>query len=480
MRLRAAVVAMAAVLLPVLLAPGVSAAPAYGHAGRWITDTQGRVVIPHGVNMVNKHAPYAPEAVGFGADDAEFLAANGFDTVRVGLIWKAVEPEPGRYDDDYLASIRRTVEVLAAHGITSLLDMHQDQYNERFQGEFAPDWAVLDDGLPAQPRLGFPLNLFVQPSLWRAYEHFLANTPGPGGIGIQDRFAAAWAHTAAYFRDADGVLGYDLLNEPWPGASYPTCLLPGGCVADEQLTTLFRNLTRAVRSTDPTTLVFAEPVPTSVAPTNLGSLNDPNTGWSFHYYCIWASVTDAGCDTLSEQVFASAEAYSARTGAALLLTEFGATDDTDQIEAVIARAAATGIGWQYWAYCGCADPTTTDQAGQGLVGDPIAAPTGANVDATKLFALATPHPKAVAGIPVSSHLDRATGSWELAYRTTRADGSGNFAPGATTTLSIPRTRYQGYVAEVRGARVVSAPDAPVLELQSLPGATEVTVHVTPR
>src|SRR4051812_34062353 len=44
--------------------------PPLGHAGRWVTDATGRVVILHGVNMVNKRPPYAPAAAGFGRDDA--------------------------------------------------------------------------------------------------------------------------------------------------------------------------------------------------------------------------------------------------------------------------------------------------------------------------------------------------------------------------------------------------------------------------
>ena len=30
------------------------------HAGRWITDTTGRVTVLHGLNMVYKRPPYAP------------------------------------------------------------------------------------------------------------------------------------------------------------------------------------------------------------------------------------------------------------------------------------------------------------------------------------------------------------------------------------------------------------------------------------
>src|SRR3954452_8565972 len=57
--------------------------------GRWMLDGQGRVRIDHGVNMVYKQGSYAPEATGFGGDDARFLRRNGFTTVRLGLIWKA-------------------------------------------------------------------------------------------------------------------------------------------------------------------------------------------------------------------------------------------------------------------------------------------------------------------------------------------------------------------------------------------------------
>src|SRR4051794_29444684 len=88
-------------------------------AGRWLLDRQGRVRIDQGVNMVYKQGSYAPDATGFGADDARFLRRNGFTTVRLGLIWKAVEPRPGSYDDDYLDRIAHTVMVLHRHGIVT-------------------------------------------------------------------------------------------------------------------------------------------------------------------------------------------------------------------------------------------------------------------------------------------------------------------------------------------------------------------------
>src|SRR4051794_7902839 len=209
---------LAGTLLALAAAAPAGAAPALplGHAGRWITDARGRVVILRGFNMVYKLAPYAPDAIGFGADDARFLAREGYDTVRLGVIYKAVEPQPGVYDDASLARIAKTVNTLGKAGIVSLVDFHQDMYNERFQGEGWPDWAIDDDGLPAEPKNGFPGNYLAMPALQRAFDNFWANTADPSGVGLVDRYAAAWQHVASRFAGNRYVLGYDLLNEPWP------------------------------------------------------------------------------------------------------------------------------------------------------------------------------------------------------------------------------------------------------------------------
>src|SRR6478735_8095083 len=94
--------------------------PPFGHAGRFITDSSGRVFTTHGVNLVYKVAPYEPSVTGFGEDDAAFLEREGFNSVRLGIIYKAVEPQPGVYDDAYLAKIAQTAALLERHGIAPL------------------------------------------------------------------------------------------------------------------------------------------------------------------------------------------------------------------------------------------------------------------------------------------------------------------------------------------------------------------------
>lgn len=456
------------------------------HAGRWVTDTQGRVVVLHGLNMVYKRPPYAPDAVGFGDDDAAFLAAEGYNTVRLGVIYKAVEPQPGVYDDAYLNRIAGTVATLARHGIVSLLDFHQDLYNERFYGEGFPDWAVQDDGLPVTPDLGFDPNYLTLLPLERAYDHFWNNDPGPVGIGLQDRYAAAWRHVAARFKDNTAVMGYDLFNEPFPGTLWEPCLVPLGCpLFDAQLTSFFKRVIAAIRTVDTRNLVWYDThyFFNSGVDTTMGSVGDVNAGLSFHDYCLTAQETgNALCDTLDDLVFSNAEKHVAATGDTLLLTEFGALDDAGNLGAMVDRADRNMVGWQEWHYCPCDDPTTSAGPGsstQAIVIDPAKPLTGDNLKTAKLAILSRPYPQAVAGTPKSYGFDAASGTFHLDYLVARADGSGNFPAGSQSDIVLPTRQYPtGYAVTVSGARIVSAPGAQHLLLASCTGASEITVSVS--
>jgi endoglycosylceramidase len=473
---------LACVAGPAAAAPGTHP----GHAGRWITDSRGRVLVLHGVNMVYKVAPYYPSVAGFGDDDARFLASEGYDTVRVGIIYKAVEPRPGVYDDAYLAQIARTVATLGRHGIWSLLDFHQDMYNERFQGEGWPDWAVQDDGLPAEPKNGFPLNYLTMPALQHAFDHFWANSAGPGGVGLQDRYAAAWRHVAAYFRRQPWVLGYDLLNEPWPGTTWAQCLNPQGCpFFDAVMTAFIKRTIAAIRLADPATLIWYEPnVLFNNGPkTNVGNVGDRRAGFSFHDYCLAASggvYPREQCDVSDDLVFANALRRADETGDALLLSEYGATNNLQLLTDMVERADANMIPWQYWAYCGCSDPTTTGPGDvQAIVRDPARPPSGDNLQTAKLGVLSRPHPLAVAGTPLGFGFDPQTRRFKLRYRTVPA-GGGAFAPSTLTEVALPHRQYPlGYTAVVHGGRIRSGVKSSTLRLAACRGVHRVRVLVKP-
>jgi endoglycosylceramidase len=459
------------------------AATGLSQTGRWITDADGRVVILHGLNQVFKVPPYEPSADGFGDDDAAFLADNGFDAVRVGVIWAAVEPQPGVYDDAYLDAIAATIRTLAARGIVSLLDFHQDLYNERFQGEGAPAWAVDDRGLP-NPQLGFPDNYLLNPAEWHAWDAFWNNADAPDGLGLQDHYARAWAHVAARFAGDPAVAGYEVLNEPWPGTLGEICAVPlVGCPLFDTgpLTAFYRRVDAAIRTADSTHTVYVEPnvLFSQSSTTDVGSIGDPRTGFAFHDYCSTENLTGDNtlCPPQDELAVSHATGYAQGHAMPPLLTEFGATMDLPNIAELVGLADKYRTGWLEWAYTGN-DKTSASPDGQALVLDPSRPPTGDNVLAAKLRTLATPYPQVVAGTPTS--WSSADGVFRLAYSTARADGGGSFGAGAQTRVAVPAIRFpSGYQVRVSGATVASAPNDPVLVLAALPGARTVQVTVVP-
>lgn len=111
-------------------------------------DRSGRSRIFHGFNAVEKLPPYFPSQSqrnftnSLTEADADQLASWGTTVIRLGVLWNAVVPSEGRVDAAYLDHIQRIVDMLAARGIYTLLDMHQDVMGSRYCGEGLPDWLV--------------------------------------------------------------------------------------------------------------------------------------------------------------------------------------------------------------------------------------------------------------------------------------------------------------------------------------------------
>jgi endoglycosylceramidase len=477
-RVRAALLALVAATVCCAGATSASAAPKLplGHAGRWITDAKGRVVVMHGANLVYKVAPFYPAAGPFGASDAAFLRSLGFNAVRVGVLWEALEPQPGVYDDRYLNRIANTVDVLRRHGIVSLLDFHQDQYNEKFLGEGFPAWSVQDDGLP-NPPIAFPSGYETNPAVQRAFENFWADKPGPGGVGLQERYAAAWAHVAKRFRRNRSILGYEIINEPFPGSDYLSCVSPGCSASDAQLTTLDHKVDRAIRSVDARTLVFYEPYVTFNFgyPDGVGALGDRRAVFAWHDYCLAPSPN--GCTT-NETTMQVAAARVAKTGEGTFLTEYGATSSAPSLDLMVSLADKYMVPWMYWSYCTCSDPTGSSD--EGMVLDPSKPKTAANLRTSIVDSIVEPYPQVIAGTPRSWRFIRSKAKFNLRYTTARASGHGAFRPGAVTEISVPARVYRhGYSVHATGAAIVSKPRAHVLRVVSCKRAKNIAVTVTP-
>jgi endoglycosylceramidase len=458
--------------------PSVSEKPAagadtgfVGHSGRWLTDSEGQVLTLHGLNMVYKQPPYEPSAAGFGDAAAATLADDGFDVVRLGVIYAAVEPEPGMYSQSYVDSIAQTVSELAKRGVYSLLDFHQDQMSTEFGGEGFPSWSVLTNGLPVHHYV-FPLGYTQSPAVGAAFDNLWSDAPGPSGLGLQHYYADAWAFVARHFAQNPWIVGYDLFNEPWQASS-----------TDAQLGSFYSVAIAAIRNVDKNHLLFYEPYVTFDfgSQTTLPTFSDTDIGMSFHDYCLGnASTEPAVCSRSESEVVANALSRSDQTGAALMLTEFGATSNLTDLARVIDDADSHQISWIEWAYCGCADPTgTIPPSIEGLVSNPALPGTGSNVDSAKLRVLAEPYPRVVSGTPSSYSFDPATRRLTFSYSTVSPAGK-RFGAGACTAVVVPPAQYPaGYEVSATGARVTSAAGSGVLTLAQDPRAQSVSVQLQP-
>jgi endoglycosylceramidase len=465
--------AVSAVLVLSLMPASAAAAPSdpLGHAGRWITDADGKVVILHGFNTVPVNESTLPLHMGMGIDNAEWLAANGFNTIRLGFFYARVEPQPGVFDDSYLDDYLRVQGELAEQGIFTLLDAHQDQLNPRYGTTGAlpsrgyPDWFLKDDGFP-NTETPYPQGYLSNPALNRAFDNIWQDFLAPDGTSVQAHFAAGWRRIAAAFKNRPRLLGYDFFNEPWPGSFYASCANPEGCPPggfDQTLLTAFnRKLTAALRAEDPAHLIFYEPNLqfNSGAQTQVGDPQDTNAGFSFHDYCL-SSLAPGGstdpeeCGTQDQIVLDNAESHVARTGDALLLSETCCS--LAAADRMMALTDQHMVSWQWWDYYGDS-------------------PTSLHIAASP--ALIRPYPQLIAGTPQRYSFDRNTKVFEFEYSPARAGGAGDFPPGSRTEVFVPEYHYpDGYAVGVDGAQVTSTPGARLLALESC-GAGPVTVRVT--
>jgi endoglycosylceramidase len=465
--------------LMLLLAPVPPSARAGGpvtsalsRAGRWIVDAQGRVVVMHGVNIVQKTAPYYPSR--FGAQDAAFLADEGFTAARIGFIWAGTEPKPGVYDDAYVHQIAGFNDLLAKYGIRTLIDFHQDSWGPS---------AVYGDGAPAWASLGITSD--------QDFEDFWNNEKASDGVGIQTQFVNMWRHVVPILDASPGatnIFGFDPFNEPNAGSGYPSCSGPCPAFEEGQLATFYRRVIAAIRSTRDEHLIFPEGVAQNAQQQpSLPAFSDPQTAFNWHYYCEASQVlpdptgrlTNEYCPSEDASAFANMDAYAGRLGLPWIVSEFGANDADAEYADEVDLMGARFLSWMYWMYYGY--PTEAyNPPTEGLLIDDNEPGSEANAKQPKLNALVVPYPQAIAGTPESYAFERSTNTMTMTYSTHAVPGA-HLNAGALTQIFVPRRKYPtGYTVQVSGAKVVSSPTAPWVELAASPGAQLVRVKIIPR
>ncbi|WP_243075056.1 glycoside hydrolase family 5 protein [Microbacterium sp. SS28] len=384
LRLAAALVVVAATAAAVIL-PSSTAAASSGAAqpappagylradGGIITDGEGDQVLLRGVN-VNQLVDFFQPAANLPAtrplteDDFAGIAEQGFNVVRLGLSWSALEPEPGTIDEAYLEKIQDAVGWAKKHDIYIVLDMHQDGWwagnttagtvcrpgtDPMWGYDGAPAWATLTDGAPRCSFTGRD----ISPAGDRAFQNFYFDTDG-----VQSALVDTWGKLAAVFSDEPTVAGYDLLNEPGFGETAPV-------TTSHLLGRFYGRAIDAIRAADAPQIVFIEP---SIFWSGLGFDSGPTPGftdddnlvYSPHLYAESITMDRSlglppivGIEGQFELASRAADAY----GMPLWSGEYGYWgDDADRVARLTRYAAAEDahiLGSAYWVWKqACGDP----------------------------------------------------------------------------------------------------------------------------
>jgi len=448
--------------LPLLLVLAACAEPPkLAQRGRWhvadgfLRDPDHRAAVLRGVNLSGEHKqrPY----LGFhqAADFDRVGTAWGFNALRFLIVWAAVEPSRGQYDQSYLDEVARRLDWADEAGLAVVLDMHQDVYGEGFGGDGAPRWAC-DEALYAAHRPVTPwFANYSSPQVMACFDRLYTDPDTRG------RFARAWREVAARLKHHPAVVGFDALNEPhWGSHDLFSFEL-------ERLGPFYDEVVTAVRAEAPHWVAFLEPA----ASRNLGFASGlarrgyGDVVYAPHSYDAQAEA-GAGFDPFRRsQVVGNIAALAdeaRRMGAALWIGEYGGVAGDPGIGAYMDAqydgAAAASAGGAYWDY--------SRSSGYGLLG-----PDGAEKPVL-LETLVRPYPARIAGEPSSFAFDEDSRRFTLTYRPDR----GISAP--TEIVTPVRVYPAGYVVECGGCLVERAAGR-LLVRRPPAGATELTLTVTP-
>lgn len=225
-------------------------------ATRTFRDDFGRARIFHGFNVVVKKPDYLPIQdhwdfdMSITTEDLQYMSDWGVKIVRLGVMWESVEKEAGVYDTAYLDKIDALINLFHEWDIAVIVDNHQDLFSRNLCGEGVPHFYTPDDVDHKCPfgivgtffqlagrcvplssynmetdAEGLPLlsecqkhsfeDMYTAPEVASAFDALYQNKDG-----LLDKMFAFWTEVTNRLKSNPNVIGYDILNEPWPSNMY--------------------------------------------------------------------------------------------------------------------------------------------------------------------------------------------------------------------------------------------------------------------
>ena len=479
--------------------------PSLTASGHYLTDGAGNVVILRGFNLCTKTAQ-TPEQLGFDRRIVQFMKDWGVSVVRLGVPWANSQPyyqnDNGtlQYDTQFLASIKRTIQLLAEFEIYTLVDFHQDAYSVPW-GFGAPSWAIPAGGSNT-PQVGWVLNTFggndfvvegsprlIETDLNFAFDTFWNDAPirqTHNDITFWEAYGGMLQYVSAYLNDQAGnILGYDPINEPEPGSLWtegyvpdPTNLFnfPNGFpTADATLGRFYQQCAIPnLRSGHPEAMVWFEPYVyfDYNAPTYLGDMGAPNVGFNFHNY------DNSDGDNSFLTPVRNAQGYQNSYNVPLLCSEFGGTNDTTVINTIADINDQNMLSAIFWAWFNNARfffAENTNPVVMGVLQNMWGELAPPNLNQDMLTAVSRVYPRTIAGTPQNFGTD-ANDTFTFTYSTTKPNGQIGTDP---TVIVVPAGLYPNDFTVTASGATWSRGDGTVLITPDSPTPASITVTIEP-
>ncbi|QRV86919.1 Cellulase (glycosyl hydrolase family 5 protein) [Ceratobasidium sp. AG-Ba] len=238
---------------------------------KWIVDSYGRVCLMRGTNLSGGSkipANHSPSSFPYDYTTVTFverpfpleeapqhfarLRRWGLTFIRFNVTWEAIEHEgPSKYDTEYLAYIRSLLSLLPQFGLVAFVSLHQDVWSRYSGGSGAPAWTLEAAGFDlgniggdcGAAYLGGVEGTGVEVDRGRwptGYQKLAASTmatlfwagrtyapkllvPSSSSQNVniqdflQDCFLNAFDELVKATGDLEGVIGFEMMNEPHRG-----------------------------------------------------------------------------------------------------------------------------------------------------------------------------------------------------------------------------------------------------------------------
>ena len=368
---------------------------------RLIVNKSGDVVLLRGLNIAHTAKrtviPWQEE------EDIKKMSEEwGLNFIRLTLFWSAIEPERGKYDKEYIEKIREIIKWSEKYSVYVLLDMHQDLFGYKAtdsdEGDGAPQWAM-SSTCPSFRDLTPWIANYGDNAVNCQFDAFWNNERG-----ILDAYEEMWLFTIKMLGDENSVIGFDIMNEPWPGSLW---------ITEEKRTYWEQNILNPFYSRIANKIrkisakyIFYESHPLSDVgiAVNLDKPNAPNLIYAPHIYPISAAegfliqyyktpqVAGNGYDRDIDYVFRVHNSVAIEHNVPMVVGEYGITANTPNAEKIIRKHIdifdENFVGSAMWSY------DKASKYGGGVIddyGNPL----------TNLKAIIRPYPETIRGTPKS-------------------------------------------------------------------------------